>query len=46
MIQEILEHYYDKKMSSLMASLVTKNEFEEKLSVKLNFSDFNKYTQE
>ena len=36
MIQEILEYYYDKKMSNFMATLVTKDEFKEKLSVKLN----------
>ena len=45
MIQEILEYYYDKKMSLLMASLVTKDEFKEKLSVKLDFSVFNDYTE-
>ena len=46
MIQEILEYYYDKKMSNFMTSLVTKKEFNEKLSVKLNSKEFRDYARD
>ena len=46
MIQEILEFYYDKKMSNFMTSLVTKKEFNEKLSVKLNSKEFRDYARD
>ena len=45
MIQEILEYYYDKRMSNFLSSLVTKNEFKEKLSVKLDYSVFRDYAR-
>ena len=45
MIQEILEYYYDKKMSNFLSSLVTKSEFKEKLSVKLDYSVFRDYAR-
>ena len=43
MIQEILEYYFDKKVSDLLSKLVTKDEFKDSLSVKLDFSVFRDY---
>ena len=43
MIQEILEYYFDKKVSDLLAQLVTKKEFKESLSVKLDNKTFREY---
>ena len=40
MIQELLEYFYDKKMSDLKPTLVTMDQFKEKLSVKLDYSVF------
>ena len=43
MIQEILEYYFDKKVSAFMANLVTKDEFKESVSLKLDYSIFRDY---
>ena len=43
MIQEILEYYFDKKVSDLLSKLVTKEEFKERLSVKLDYCVFRDY---
>ena len=43
MIQEILEYYFDKKVSDLLAQFVTKEEFKKSLSYKLDYSVFRDY---
>ncbi len=43
MIQEILEYYFEKKIDDLMSKLVTKDEFKERLSVKLDYAVFRDY---
>ena len=43
MIQEILEYYFDKKVSNLLSTVVTKEEFKEKMSVKLDYQVFRDY---
>lgn len=43
MIQEILEYYFEKKVSDVLASMVTKEQFREALSVKLDYSIFRDY---
>ena len=43
MIQEILEYYFDKKLSDLLANLVTREEFKEGLSRKLDYCIFRDY---
>lgn len=40
MIQEILEFYFDKKVNDLLARLVTKDDFKQALSVKLDYKIF------
>ena len=41
MIQEILEFYFDKKVNDLLARLVTKDDFKQALSVKLDYKIFH-----
>jgi len=43
MIQEILEYYFDKKVTDLLGKFVTQEDFKERLSVKLDFSTFRDY---
>ena len=43
MIQEILEYYFDKKVTDLLNKFVTKEDFKERLSVKLDYSTFRDY---
>ena len=43
MIQEILEYYFDKKLSDLLATLVTREEFKEGLGRKLDYCIFRDY---
>jgi len=43
MIQEILEYYFEKKVGDLLSKLVTKDEFKERLSIKLDYSVFRDY---
>ena len=43
MIQEILEYYFDKKVSDLLGRFVTKEDFKETLSYKLDYSVFRDY---
>ena len=43
MIQEILEYYFDKKVTDLLNKFVTKEDFKERLSIKLDYSTFRDY---
>ena len=43
MIQEILEYYFDKKVTDLLNNFVTREDFKERLSVKLDYSTFRDY---
>ena len=43
MIQEILEFYFEKKVSDLISKVVTKDEFKEALSIKLDYQVFRDY---
>ena len=43
MIQEILEYYFEKKVSHLLSTLVSKDEFKSSLSLKLDYSIFRDY---
>lgn len=43
MIQEILEYYFDKKISEHLSNMVTKDEFKDRLSVKLDNAVFRDY---
>ena len=43
MIQEILEFYFDKKVNDLLGRLVTKDDFQKALSVKLDQKIFRDY---
>ena len=43
MIQEILEYYFDKKVTEHLNKLVTKEDFKESLSIKLDYSVFRDY---
>ena len=40
MIQEILEFYFEKRVSSTVGNMVTKEEMKEALSLKMNYDDF------
>ena len=40
MIQEILEFYFEKRVSSTVGNMVTKDEMKEALSLKMNYDDF------
>lgn len=43
MIQEILEYYFDKKVSDLLSKFVTRDEFKTSLSIKLDNKTFREY---
>ena len=43
MIQEILEYYFDKKINEHLSNMVTRDEFKERLSIKLDNSVFRDY---
>ena len=43
MIQEILEYYFDKKVSNLLTTMVTKEEFKDSMAVKLDYQVFRDY---
>jgi len=43
MIQEILEYYYDKKVNDMLGRFVTREDFKEALSVKLDYKVFRDY---
>ena len=43
MIQEILEFYFEKKVSNLVSKIVTKDEFKSALAVKLDYQVFRDY---
>ena len=43
MIQEILEYYFGKKVTDLLNNFVTKEDFKERLSIKLDYSTFRDY---
>lgn len=43
MIQEILEVHFDKKVNDLLSKLVTREEFKESVSLKLDYSIFRDY---
>ena len=45
MIQEILEYYFDKKVTDLLGNFVTKENFKERLAVKLDFDTFRDHTK-
>ena len=43
MIQETLDCYFDKKVSELLSSIVTREEFKESLTLKLDYCIFRDY---
>lgn len=43
MIQEILEYYFDKRLNEQITQMVTKDEFKERLSLKLDNQTFRDY---
>lgn len=43
MIQETLDCYFDKKVSDLLSSIVTREEFKESLTLKLDYCVFRDY---
>ena len=43
MVEDILEMYFDKKVTSLLGKLVTKDDFSKALSVKLDSKIFREY---
>ena len=43
MIQEILEYYFDKKLSDLLSTLVTQEEFKANMQRKLDYTVFRDY---
>ena len=43
MIQEILEYYFDKKVSDVLSKFATKEEVKEKMGYKLDYSIFRDY---